>query len=138
MRLHFEWPGARSRFRACVAGCAALFLLGCGRPSARVMCHNANCAGPPDPSRDDTLDALAQSLALEHGGRPLLDGMEIDVFWHGDGNGGAGRCVFAHDIDTASDAEDAMRAAEVIASYLGTRAPRSFDGGPFIIRMELK
>jgi hypothetical protein len=99
-----------------------------------VMCHNANCAGPPDPERDDRLESLSESLALTYEGRPLLDGVEIDVFWHG----AAGRCLFAHDLDSAPSAVDARVAAEAIADYVRQPGPRSYNGQLFAIRMELK
>jgi hypothetical protein len=98
------------------------------------MCHNSNCAGPADPSHDDTIAALRESLALTYDGRPMLDGVEIDLFWHG----ASGRCLFAHDASTADTAPEAMTAAQAIASYLAIPGPRSFDGGPFLLRMELK
>jgi hypothetical protein len=99
-----------------------------------VMCHNANCVGPPDPARDDRIESLSESLALTYEGRPLLDGVEIDVFWHGS----AGRCLFAHDLESAPSSVDARAAAEAIAEYVRRPGPRSFNGQVFAIRMELK
>jgi hypothetical protein len=105
----------------------------CTRPDPLLICHNANCAGPPNPSQDDTIDALRSSLALRHDGRPLLDGVEIDVFWHA----AVRRCLFAHDLERA-DSPEAMEAAQVIASYLGSRDDIAWNGDRFTIRMELK
>src|SRR5687768_15296799 len=102
--------------------------------STWVMCHNANCVGPPDPERDDRLESLSESLALTYEGRPLLDGVEVDVFWHGAG----GRCLFAHDEESAPRSADATAAGQVIADYVRQPGPRSFNGQIFAIRMELK
>jgi hypothetical protein len=98
-----------------------------------VICHNANCAGPPDPSRDDTLGALRASLALTYEGRPVLDGAELDVFWHGK----TGRCLFAHDANSTEPAE-ARAAAEEIGRHLQRPGDVSWNGERFYIRMELK
>jgi|SoiMethySBSTD1v2_1073268.scaffolds.fasta_scaffold08713_14 hypothetical protein len=126
-------PRARALVSIVAAGLA---LAGCvDRPKdTRVVCHNANCTGPPDPSRDDRIDSLAKSLALVYDGRPLLDGVEIDVFWHG----ASGRCLFAHDLNDVPRAVDASAAAQAIADYLVTPGLRSYDGQAFTIRMELK
>jgi hypothetical protein len=114
----------------------ALAAAGCvDRPKGTwVMCHNANCKGPPDPERDDRLESLNESLALTYAGRPLLDGVEIDVFWHG----AAGRCLFAHDLASAPSSVDARAAAQAIADYLRLAGARSYNGRIFAIRMELK
>src|SRR5688500_3488493 len=105
---------ARSSSPVLFSLAAAAALAGCvDRPrDTRVMCHNANCVGPADPSRDDRLDSLAASLALTYDGRPLLDGVEIDVFWHG----ASARCLFAHDQNDVSGAADARDAARAIAA----------------------
>ena len=118
------------------AGLISLAAAGCvDRPKGTwVMCHNANCAGPPDPERDDRLESLSESLALNYEGRPLLDGVEIDVFWHG----AAGRCLFAHDQESAPSSDEARAAGEAIAEYVRRPGPRSFNGEIFAIRMELK
>lgn len=39
---------------------ASLLACACSRPDPLVICHNANCAGPPDPSQDDTLASLRE------------------------------------------------------------------------------
>ncbi len=126
--------------RAAVLAPLALLMLlvGCERPDVLVMCHNANCAGPPDPHNDDTIESLRESLRLTHRGRPVLDGVELDIFWHGEGHGGAGRCTFSHDIDTAARAADAEAAAEEIAAFLEQPGEVSHNGQRFYIRLELK
>src|SRR5688500_15285581 len=103
------------------AGLISLAAPGCvDRPKGTwVMCHNANCAGPPDPERDDRLESLSESLALTYEGRPLLDGVEIDVFWHG----AAGRCLFAHDHESAPSSDEARAAGEAIAEYVRRPGP---------------
>src|SRR5688572_5907147 len=53
------------------------------RHQALVVCHNSNCAGPPDPTRDDSLEAMYDSLALRDEGRPTIDGIEVDTLWDG-------------------------------------------------------
>ncbi len=113
-------------------------LAGCDRPTFIILCHNANCAGPPDPSRDDTLETLQESLRLEHDGRPVLDGVELDIFWHGAANDGRGRCVFAHDIDAAVESVDASAAAEHVAAFMEEPRAISHNGERFYIRLELK
>ena len=118
------------------AGLALAATPGCvDRPKGTwVMCHNANCAGPPDPEQDDRLESLNESLALTYAGRPLLDGVEIDVFWHG----AESRCLFAHDRESAPSSAPARAAGEAVAEYVRKPAPRSFNGQIFAIRMELK
>jgi hypothetical protein len=126
-------PLSRALSRIAIA--AALLPACVDRPrDTRVMCHNANCKGPPDPSRDDRLDSLAGSLALAYDGRPLLDGVEIDVFWHGAG----GRCLFAHDLNDVPAAVEARDAGRAIADYISIPGQRSYSGQFFTIRMELK
>jgi hypothetical protein len=107
---------------------------GCDRPQALVICHNANCICPPDPDRDDTLSALHESLELEYKGRPMLDGMEIDIFWHGQQE----RCLFAHDLDAPRPYTVARTAAEEIARFFERPGEISFSGGAYVVRMELK
>jgi hypothetical protein len=103
------------------------------RPESLVICHNANCVEPTDPEADDTLAALEESLALTYGGRPLLDGVEIDSFWKGDED----LCLFAHDLDNAErvPAEDA---ASALAEYIARPGPLTYSGRPFQIFIELK
>lgn len=112
---------------ACLIACA------CSRPNPLVICHNANCAGPPDPSQDDTIASLRESLAVRVEGRPAIDGVEIDVFWHG----GQGRCLFAHDLGQP-DPVPATDAAREIAAWLEAPGRVSWNGERFFIRMELK
>ena len=116
---------------------AALWLAvttGCERPDALVLCHNSNCTGALDFERDDTMAALEESLAQKYRGRPLLDGMEIDVFWHGR----TSRCLFAHDIQSA-DGTPAMAAAERVGRHLReTPPPISWNGDRYHVKMELK
>src|SRR5512139_622305 len=84
----------------------------CDRPQPLVICHNGNCASP-DVSRDDTLSALDESLALTFDGIPAVDGVEWDTFWFGAEN----RCLFAHDLD-GDTMVPASAAAEVVAAHL--------------------
>lgn len=115
----------------------ALLLLaagGCQRPEVLVICHNGNCLGPPDPDRDDTMAALHESLELEYRGRPMLDGMEIDIFWYGR----EARCLFAHDLDGPKPYTSARAAAEEIARFLQRPGEITWYGGPYVIRLELK
>lgn len=117
-----------------------LALLGsaCDRPATLVVCHNANCAGPPDPFRDDTLEAMRESFDLTFLGRPVLDGMEFDIFWHGDANNGNGRCLFAHDLVSGDLDTDAQVAADEVARYLERPGEISWNGEFFLVRVELK
>jgi hypothetical protein len=71
-------------------------LVGCDQPDPLVICHNSNCAEPTDVRRDDTLEGLRASLALEYNGRPVLDGMEMDSFWRASDD----KCLYAHDLET--------------------------------------
>ncbi len=118
--------------RALCSLLAMTALAACDRHEPLLICHNANCAGP-DTTRDDTLDALQESLALSHDGLPVLDGMEIDTFWYGADS----RCLFAHDLmhDTTTPA---TAAADVIAGYLGTHERASWNGERFYMIMDLK
>ena len=111
-----------------------LLAAACDRPQALVICHNANCVGPPDPDRDDTMSSLHESLELSYRGGPMLDGMEFDIFWHGQEE----RCLFAHDLDAPKPYTEAHTAAEEIARFLERPGEISFYGGPYIIRIELK
>src|SRR5688500_15731942 len=81
--------------------------------STLVMCHNANCAGAPEPAADDRIASLTESLALRYAGKPLLDGVELDVFWHG----ASGRCLFAHDAEHSAGSAAAREAAELVADH---------------------
>jgi len=117
---------------AAIALCAAT---GCDRPNPIVICHNANCAGPVDLSRDDTLPALRESLALTYDGRPAIDGVEIDLVW----DAASARCVFAHD-PPASDASPpgAEETTHVLVDYLEGPGEVSWNGDCFYVKIELK
>jgi hypothetical protein len=112
---------------------AAAALAACDRPSPLVICHNVNCAAGPDVSRDDTLEALDEALALEVDGRTPIDGVEFDTFWYG----AESRCLFAHDLehDTTTPA---TAAADRIAQHLATTAVAAANGERFYAIVELK
>ncbi|HRI63632.1 MAG TPA: hypothetical protein PK156_05325 [Polyangium sp.] len=115
----------------------ALWLVGCGgqtEPPA-VICHNANCVDPPDPERDDSPEALQESLALtDDAGGPMLDGMEMDLFLRGADD----QCVFAHDLDQENPAL-AIDAATIVSDWLKTpRTKVTRTGGPYWVFLELK
>lgn len=112
---------------------AVVALVACDRPPPPgIHCHNGNCVEPVDVTRDNTVAALQESLALELDGRPILDGVEIDLFWRG----ADGVCLFAHDLD-AERTELASDAAAVIAARLGA-GPATYSGGPLRVFVELK
>ena len=113
---------------------AMLLAVACERPDALVLCHNANCAGPPDPDRDDTIEALEESLALEYRGRPVIDGVEVDVFWHG----ARGRCEFSHDAETNLSPALAVDAARTIAAHFSRSGPIAWNDERFHVKMEIK
>jgi len=115
---------------------AVLSLAACepGRPKALVMCHNSNCSHT-DPTRDDTLDAFHESLALEHEGRSILDGIEIDLIW----DPRTSRCVFEHDHADAANAPDAVQVVSELADHLRTDGQAaSWNGEQFVVKFELK
>jgi hypothetical protein len=107
-------------------------LAACDRHEPLVICHNGNCASP-DVTRDDTIPALRESLALSRDGVPVLDGMEFDTFWYGKES----RCLFAHDLvnDTSTPAS---AAADVVSEYLGATTRASWNGDRFYVFIELK
>jgi hypothetical protein len=107
-------------------------LAACDRPQAFVICHNANCAAPIDPNRDDSIDGLRDSLATEFGGQPVIDGVEIDTFWRGSDD----TCLFAHDLE--NDQTPAMEPATELAAYFARPGPISHGDGPFQVMIELK
>lgn len=109
-----------------------LALAACERPRPLVICHNGNCISP-DVRRDDTVEALQQSLALRYEGLPVLDGVELDLFWYGNGE----RCIFAHDLAGALDVP-AEAAATTIADYLAATPRPSWNGERFYVFFELK
>ena len=110
----------------------ALALAACDRPQPLVICHNANCA-TNDVTRDDTLEALAESFALTWDGRPVLDGMEWDTFWHRAGQ----QCLFAHDLN-GDTSTPATVAAQAIADHLQATPVASWNGERFYVFIELK
>ncbi len=110
----------------------ALLAAACSRPDPRLICHNGNCVGP-DTTRDDTLAAMTDSLALTYDGLPVLDGIEWDTFWYG----AESRCLLAHDLvhDTSVPAS---AAADLVADYLATHARPSWHGDRFYALIDLK
>ncbi len=108
-----------------------LAVVGCDRPHALVICHNANCAEPADPERDDTLAALGESLALERDGLPVFDGVELDTFWRGADD----MCLYAHDLDR--DQTPALEPTLVLAEYFARSGPIG-HGDTFYVAVELK
>src|SRR5262245_46284657 len=116
--------------RLCSA--AALLAAGCSRPDPLIICHNANCTGKLVVHRDDTLQALRDSLAVDVDGRPAWDGIEIDTVWHG----AQQRCTFAHQV--RDKAPDAGEAAALIADHLLTAETPSWNRSLFVLKIELK
>jgi hypothetical protein len=114
----------------------ALYGGSCARPQPLLFCHNANCSQPTSASSDDTMAALGDSLGLRWQGRPVFDGVELDLSWNGSANGGAGRCDFAHGI--ADTAPSAAEAARLIADYLSREPVTSWNGQWFHLQLELK
>jgi hypothetical protein len=110
-----------------------LLLAACDRPRTLLVCHNGNCAEPTDVSRDDTIEAFRDSLALEQDGRPLLDGIEIDTFWRGADD----TCIYAHDLDNTANAPATLPAME-LATYFARPGPITFGDAPFEVSLELK
>lgn len=113
------------------------FFMGCGgqtEPPA-IICHNANCVEPPDPERDDSPEALRESLAVkDDAGQPILDGMEMDLFLRGADN----QCVFAHDLNQENPAL-AVDAAQIVADFFkAAPAKPTRSGGPYWVFLELK
>ncbi len=118
-----SWLGAL----ALVVGAGAA----CDRPTATVICHNANCTRPA-PERDDTIEAMRESLALEFAGRPVIDGIEVDTFWRGADD----VCLYAHDLDR--DQTPALEPANELAAYFARTGPITFADAPFRVFLELK
>ncbi len=120
---------------------AGLIALGCNAPPdprPLLICHNSNCVEPPAPEDDDTLEALEASLALEDAeGLPLLDGVEVDTFWHGE----RGVCLFAHDLASGIE-QPAEAAGEALLTHFRARRAAgkalSRQRGPFVIFVEIK
>ena len=118
-----------------IAALAAAAACGCDRATPLLVCHNANCAGTVDAARDDTMSALADSLALTVDGRAPFDGVEIDLLWHGSEE----RCLFAHGFDQADATPVPVAdAADAVAAYLlGTDEP-TWNRELFVLYLELK
>ncbi len=108
-----------------------LALVACDRPPSLVICHNANCAEPADPERDDTIEALRESLALERDGLPIFDGVELDTFFRAADRS----CLYAHDLDR--DQLPALEPTRVMAEYFARPGPIS-HGDTFYVAVELK
>jgi hypothetical protein len=114
------------------AVCSVAVIAACSRPSPIVICHNGNCA-TNDVSRDDTIEALDESLALTFDGRPVLDGVELDTFWFA----AESRCIFAHDLDGDTSISVSDAAAHV-GDHLATHTNVSWNGERFYTFLELK
>jgi hypothetical protein len=123
-----------------IALLARLALASCGPmdPQPAIVCHNSNCVEPPNPAQDDSPEALRASLAAAaDDGSPILDGMELDLFFRGSD----GQCVFAHDLDQENPTR-AVDAAAIVADFFtaprpaGRKVTRS--GGPYWVFLELK
>lgn len=107
-------------------------LAACDRPPSLVICHNANCAEPADPERDDTIEALRESLELPlEGGLPVFDGVELDTFFRAADS----TCLYAHDLD--NDQTPALEPTGVIAEYFARPGPIG-HGATFYVAVELK
>jgi hypothetical protein len=119
--------------RASLVVLVVALVASCDRPTPRVICHNGNCVEPTDPENDDTIEALRESLALEHRGRPAIDGIEIDTFWRRSD----GTCLYAHDLD-ADRTETASEPAMALAEHFATATELTYGGGSFEVSLELK
>ena len=101
---------------------------------ALITCHNGNCAHS-DPKRDDTMEALHESLALEIDGRAVIDGIEIDLIW----DPRTSRCVYEHDhIDADFAPETTVPVAAVAAHLRERRSAAAWNGETFVVKFELK
>ena len=103
------------------------------RPQAVLMCHNSNCAHATDPSADDTLSSLDDSLALTYLGRPPIDGVEIDTLWDSERS----LCLFAHDFEKSAD-ELAMEAVDHVTGHMLRSGAITWDGEAFRVKIESK
>jgi hypothetical protein len=125
-----------------LATCGLALLASACAPSSftpALICHNSNCVEPANPDEDDTVEALQASLDLTaDDGRPLIDGVEIDTFWHGED----ARCLFAHDLERPGDYPEVGAAVDVINAWLDERhaagLPLSHEGRAFQVFVELK
>src|SRR3954466_9771152 len=97
-----------------ISSIALVALAACGRPDVLLICHNSNCAEPTDPENDDSLGALSESFKVEVGGKPAIDGVEVDLFWRGTDD----TCIFAHDLENnPTRTELASEAAAAVADH---------------------
>ena len=112
----------------------AVVVAACELPQPLVICHNANCGEPTDPARDDTLPAFRESLALEEGGLPVIDGIELDSFWRGSDD----VCLYAHDVADVREDTPATAPAVELAAHFAKPGPISFADAPFLVLLELK
>lgn len=118
-----------------LTGLVALGAIGCAQPHPIVICHNANCVEPIDPTRDDTLAAFRDSLVLEDGGLPVIDGIELDSFWRGSD----GACLYAHDVSDFAENTPATAPAKELAQHFARPGPITFAPDvPFLALLELK
>lgn len=124
----------RARCSVAVAVAAVTALGACERPEALLVCHNANCAEPADPTGDDTIAALRESLALEYRGRPAIDGIELDSFWRGADD----RCLYAHDLANNQENTPATEPALELAAHFARPGPIAYADAPFQVLLELK
>jgi hypothetical protein len=101
----------------------AVLLAACDpRPQPYVICHNANCTSP-DVTRDDTIDALTESMEQMYNGAQMLDGVELDTFWFG----AEERCLFAHDLDGDTTTSPLVPALDVSPFETFATPPSSID-----------
>jgi hypothetical protein len=100
-----------------------------------VICHNGNCANTG--KEDDSMEALAESLALTWDGRPSYDGVEIDTFLFFNAEFGDSVCLFAHDDSKPENDAVPRRAAELVNAQLKKDVP-SWNGERFYLKIELK
>ncbi len=121
--------------RASAAWVLLATLSSCASQDPSVICHNANCVEPTDPAQDDTPASLSASLALRYQDRPVLDGVEIDLFWRGEDD----QCIFAHDLLHPKVLVPASEPAAVVAAYFATPGPIGWhDDRDFEVLLELK
>jgi|GEM_PF-1045148 len=108
------------------------------RTEPLVICHNSNCEEPPDPSSDDTLEAMEASLSLvRDDGAPLVDGIELDLFWFGEED----VCLYAHDLSHGSDVPTAAEGIAALIDVLQNRDTSRLtrkEGAVFQVFLELK
>ena len=109
-----------------------VLLAACDRESPILLCHNGNCTSP-DASRDDSVEALTESLALTYDGRFVLDGVEWDTYWHGTKN----ECLFAHDLFNDVSTPVSVP-AQMLADHLANNAAPTWNGNHFYTFIELK